>query len=226
VNLTLIGLKKDSSESASLQHLVFYPSEPRTSYPTIVALHGRGADYSDLPPLIEALNISGLLVIAPRAPYKFMNGGFAWYVLQDEGIPSSESFIPSLNRLRKFLKEIMEIYPVDDRRVFLLGFSQGAIMAYAAGLQEHKAFRGIVALSGYIPTRSGLSLELKDLSGLAVFISHGTDDGLIPVRDGREAAKILTQARADVLYREYAMGHQIIDETIGDLAKWMAARLT
>ncbi|HKM76703.1 MAG TPA: hypothetical protein VJZ32_09805 [Candidatus Bathyarchaeia archaeon] len=219
-------MKKDSSASASLQHLVFYPSESRTSYPTIVALHGRGADYSDLPPLIEALNIPGLLVIAPRAPFTFMNGGFAWYELQDEGIPSSESFVTSLDRLRKFLKEITGIYPVDDKRVFLLGFSQGTVMAYTAGLQDHKAFRGIVALSGYIPTRSGLSLQLEDLSGLAVFISHGTDDELIPVRYGREAAKILTQARADVLYREYAMGHQIIDETIHDLAKWMRGRLT
>jgi phospholipase/carboxylesterase len=222
----LIGLKKDSSAAMSLQHRVFYPSVERTSYPTIVALHGRGADYSDLPPLIESLNIPGLLVIAPRAPFTFMNGGFAWYGLQGEGTPSSESFVPSLNRLRKFLQEIRGIYPVDDKRVFLLGFSQGTVMAYAAGLQDHKAFRGIVALSGYIPTKSGLSLELEDLSGLAVFISHGTDDELIPVRYGREAAKILTQARADVLYRAYPMGHQIIDETIGDLAKWIGQRVT
>jgi len=222
----LIGLTKNSSASASLQHLVFYPTESRTSYPTIVALHGRGADYSDLPPFIKALNIPRVLVVAPRAPFTFMNGGFAWYGLQDEGIPSSDSFIPSLNRLRKFLKEIRGIYPVDDKRVLLLGFSQGTVMAYAAGLQEPNAFKGIVALSGYIPTRSGLSLELEDLSGLAVFISHGTDDELIPVRYGREAAKMLTQARADVLYREYSMGHQIIEETIVDLAKWMRLWVT
>ena len=221
-----IGLTKNGSASTSLQHLVFYPTESRTSYSTIVALHGRGADYSDLLPLIEALNIPGVLVIAPRAPYTFMNSGFAWYGLQDEGIPSSDSFIPSLNRLRKFLREIRGIYPVDDKSVFLLGFSQGAVMAYAAGLEEPKAFKGIVALSGYIPTRSGLSLALENLSGLAVFISHGINDELIPVRYGREAAKILTEARADVLYREYSMGHQIIDETIGDLAKWMRLRVT
>jgi phospholipase/carboxylesterase len=222
----LIELKKDGSASATLQHLVFYPTESRTSYPTIVALHGRGADYSDLPPLIGALKIPGLLVIAPRAPFTFMNGGFAWYELQNEGIPSSESFISSLNRLRKFLKEIREIYPVDDKRVFLLGFSQGTVMAYAAGLQEHKELRGIVALSGYIPIKSGLPLELDDLSGLAVFISHGIGDELIPVRYGREAAKILTQAQADVLYTEYPMGHQIIDETISDLTKWMKEQVT
>jgi phospholipase/carboxylesterase len=200
---------------------VFYPQESRQTYPTIVALHGRGADYSDLPPVVQALNIPGLLVIAPRAPIKFMAGGYAWYELQDEGLPSANSFISSLNRLRNFLREIREIYPVDDKRVFLLGFSQGTVMAYATGLQEHEEFKGIVALSGYIPTRSGLPLELDNLSRLAVFISHGADDELIPVRYGREAAEILTHARAEVLYREYPMGHQIIPETIVDLAKWM-----
>jgi len=213
------------NKSASLQHLLLYPSESRTSYPTIVALHGRGADYSDLPPLIDALKIPGLLVIAPRAPFTFTNGGFAWYELREEGTPGSESFIASLNLLRRFLAEVKAMYPVDDTRFFLLGFSQGAVMAYAVGLQNHNAFRGIMALSGYIPMRSGLSLETEDLSGLSAFISHGTGDELIPVRFGREAAKILTQARADVIYREYAMGHQIINETIVDLAKWMEGRV-
>jgi len=208
-----------------MPRLVFYPSEHRSSYPTIVTLHGRGSDYSDLPPLVQALKIPGLLVIAPRAPIKFMTGGFAWYELQEEGIPSANSFIPSLNRLQFFLREIREKYPVDEERVFLLGFSQGTVMAYAAGLQEHEEFKGIVALSGYIPTRPGLSLELHDLSGLGVFISHGSEDELIPIRYGREAAKILTQARAEVRYIEYPMGHEVIPETITDLTKWMKSRV-
>ena len=216
---------KKEPVTTSLQHLVFYPSESRTNYPTIVALHGRGADYSDLPPLIEALKIDDLLVIAPRAPFPYMNGGFAWYTVQEEGVPSPESFNQSVFLLHRFLGEIRRQYPIDTKRTFLLGFSQGTVMAYAAGLSDPVSFRGIVAMSGYIPVKSGISVESKNLSDLSVFISHGTDDAVIPVRFGRDAAQQLRKAGADVLYREYSMGHQVIDETVTDLANWMKERI-
>ena len=217
-------MKKETGIT-SLQHLAFYPSESRTNYPTIVALHGRGADYNDLPPLIEAMKIDDLLVIAPRAPFPYMNGGFAWYTVQEEGVPSPESFNQSVSLLHQFLGEIKRQYPIDTKRTFLLGFSQGTVMAYAAGLADHASFRGIAAMSGYIPVRSGISVE-SDLSGLSVFISHGTDDNVIPVQFGRNAAQLLTKAGADVLYKEYSMGHQVIEETITDLAKWMKERIS
>jgi phospholipase/carboxylesterase len=216
-----IEVKQGKSIEASLQHLVFYPSEAAVRYPTVVALHGRGSDFTDLPPLIEALSLEKVLVLAPRAPLRYAGGGYAWYELQGEGNPSSESFGPNLDLLRRFLVEIKDGYPVDIRRVILLGFSQGAVMAYAAGLMAYPAVSGIVALSGYIPTKTGFTLGSKDLSRLRAFVSHGTYDEVIPVHFGREAAELLRDKQADVLYREYAMGHQVIGETIADLTEWM-----
>jgi len=218
-------LKQGKVTKASLKHLVFYPAATKTNYPTIVALHGRGTDEYDLLPLIESLQLPNALVVAPRAPLLFSLGGFtrgfAWYEFGEEGIPDPATFRASLDVLRGFLGEITTTYPVDRERLVLLGFSQGTVMAYAAGLLDPGAIRGIAALSGYVRHRSELPLKLHDLNGLSVFISHGAWDDIIPVEFGRESAQLLKRAGADVLYREYLMGHEVREETLRDLSAWI-----
>ena len=218
-------MKQGKATKASLEHLVFYPATTKTSYPTIVALHGRGTDEYDLLPLIESLEVLDALVVTPRAPLLFSPGGFtagfAWYEFGEEGIPDPATFRASLDVLRRFLEEITAAYLVDRERLVLLGFSQGTVMAYAAGLLDPGAIRGIAALSGYVPHRSELPLKLHDLNGLSVFISHGAWDEIIPVEFGRESAQLLNRAGADVLYREYLMGHEVREETLRDLSAWI-----
>ena len=211
----------DKTIRASLEHIVVYPPSKREKYPTIIALHGRGADASDLVPLVESLGRGDALVIAPRAPLPFsLGGGFAWYDMGQDWTPHPVTFGKSLDLLRSFLVEVKAGYPVDSSRLVLLGFSQGTVMSYAAGLLEPSFVQGIVALSGYVPLRSGLPLKLDSLKGLPVFISHGTYDDLIPVKFGREAADLLRNAGAEVSFHEYLMGHEVNEETIMDLARW------
>ncbi len=215
-------MKQGKSIEASLDHIVYYPSKASKKYPTIVAIHGRGTDEYDLPPLAFSLGISEVLVISPRAPLPFdMSGGFAWYNLSQEGIPDPQTFHTSLQLLHRFISEIKAGYPVDPEQIILLGFSQGAVMAYAEALTNPKLIRGIAALSGYIPQRSGLQFDLQRARMLSAFASHGTYDQLIPVQLGRESAEFLRKAGANVEYREYSMGHEVREDTVRDLAAWI-----
>ena len=215
-------MRRGESIVASLEHITVFPEKTKSNYGTIVALHGRGADAHDLLPLIESLGLDDLLVIAPRAPRLFeFGGGYAWYDLSEEGVPDPPSFNESLQLLRKFLAEIMKGYPIDATRLILLGFSQGAVMSYAAGLIDPVSIHGIIALSGYIPSRSNLPFQRDKLKGLPVFISHGTYDELIPLKLGLESAEFLRDAGANVMFREYSMGHQVTEETLRDLSSWM-----
>jgi len=215
-------MKQRKSMKASLEHYVFSSELSGDDYVTIVALHGRGADAHDLVPLIEALQLEEVLLIAPRAPLPLNLGfvqGYAWYDLGEEGVPDPRTFSPNLDHLRKFLREIKSGYRVG--RLILFGFSQGTVMAYAVGLTDPASVSGIVALSGYIPSRSDLPLQWDKLSGLPVFVSHGEYDEIISVELGRETAEMLRRAGADVVYREYPMGHEVSEQTLRDLAAWM-----
>jgi phospholipase/carboxylesterase len=214
-------LKRGEPITASLQHAVFYPEQERANYAAVVAIHGRGADAYDLLPVVESLGID-LLVIAPRAPRLYApSGGYTWYDLMDTGIPDAKTFNESLGLLRKFLMEVRKGYPINPAKLILLGFSQGSVMSYAAGLLDPNSIRGIVALSGYIPHKSGLPFEWSKVANLPVFISHGTYDELIPLSLAHESAELLRKARANLAYNEYAMGHEVREETLRDLALWL-----
>jgi len=210
---------------ASLEHSVFLPTSTEKNFPTIIALHGRGADENDLASLLLAIDLPGALLVTPRAPFPFPYGGYAWYTSAQEGVPDREPFRSSLELVRRFVDEVKAGYPVNPEQLLLLGFSQGTVMAYATTLLNPSAFRGIAALSGYIPHESGLPLELSKLKGFPAFISHGSDDMMIPVRFGREAAELLKRAGADVTYREYMMGHEVSEDTIRDLRNWLLKTL-
>jgi phospholipase/carboxylesterase len=165
-----------------------------------------------------------VLLIAPQAPFTLDLGlvqGFAWYDMNEVGTPHQETFARSLGLLRNFLSEVKAAYPVDPQRIFLLGFSQGTVMAYATALLEPKSVAGVAALSGYVPANSGLPLKLQDIKGFPIFISHGTYDDIIPVQFGRESRDLLKKSGANVEYHEYPMGHEVRQETLVDLAAWI-----
>jgi phospholipase/carboxylesterase len=215
-------MKQGKAIEASLQHLVYFPDQITPEPATVVALHGRGADEYDLPPLLESLGFRNLLVISPRAPRPFeFGGGYAWYDLSEEGIPHPQTFNESLKLLGRFLVEIKKGYAINPSRLILLGFSQGAVMSYAAGLLDPTSIRGIVALSGFVPHRSKLPLRWDSVTDLPVFISHGTYDELMPIGLGRESAQMLRDAAAAVTFHEYPMGHQVAEGTLHDLTSWM-----
>lgn len=214
-------LKEGAAIPASLDHVVFLPTREGKSFPTIVAIHGRGADENDLVPLVLSLERSDLLLVSPRAPFPFPSGGFTWYDIIQEAVPNPEAFGVSLNLLRKFIDEIKTGYPVNPDQVILLGFSQGTVMAHAIALSNPASYRAVAALSGYIPLHSGLTFDLSKLKDRPFFISHGTYDEIIPAKFGREAAQFLKDAGAQVTYREYLMGHQVSEETMRDLTAWL-----
>jgi len=215
-------MRQEKPIVSTLKHQVFLPTFAGKNFPTVIAMHGRGANENDLPPVVLALEIPDLLLVTPRAPFAFPYGGYAWYNPGQEGVPDADTFRTSVGLLQKFVEEVKVGYPVDPKRLILMGFSQGTMMAYATALLNPSKFRGVAALSGYVPYRSHPSLQLSNLAGFPVFISHGSNDPLIPVRFGRETAKLLRGAGANVVYREYVMGHEISEETIRDLKQWIS----
>ena len=214
--------------SASLTHIV-HP--PRASVdgpcPALIMLHGRGADEHDLFGLAPYLD-PRLLIVSARAPFPFpYGGGYAWYDVIEVGAPHSRMFAESYEHLRRFLDEVVAGYPVDARRVFLFGFSMGAVMSHALALTQPDKFAGVVAHSGYVPPAKELRLEfrLNDLDGLGWFVAHGMHDPIIPVSFGRETRDLLKDTAADLTYKEYPIAHQISQHSLDDLSAWLTKRI-
>lgn len=194
--------------------------------PLLVLLHGRGTNEDDLLGLVDYLD-PRFFIISARAPFRFQEGygGYTWYDVQDIGSPVLQQFDESYRKLLQFITDIKTGYPVDENRVYLLGFSMGSVMSFAAALTMPGLVRGIVAHSGYVPENTGLSFAWDRLQELSVFVAHGVHDPVISIDYGRRAHALLKKSSADVTYKEYPIHHTISEESLSDLTDWLQKRL-
>src|SRR3712207_2050795 len=117
--------------------------------------------------------------------------------------------------------KLPQVHPVNPQRAFLLGFSQGAVMAYALGLTDPDRFAGIAALSGYIAPQTQHDAAKDKLAGQPVLITHGIYDNVIGLDFGHAARDWLHGVAAEVEYHEYQIGHQIDHHVVNDLVRWL-----
>jgi phospholipase/carboxylesterase len=193
----------------------------------LVLFHGRGADEHDLYPLLDYLDPERHLVGAtPRGPLSLPPGGAHWYTVRTVGFPGPETFLPTYERLSGWFDALPAAIDVPVERTVIAGFSQGAVMAYAVGLGEGRPHpAALIALSGFIPTVEGFSLDLDGLDGFPVAIGHGRSDPVIEARFGREARDRLEEAGADVLWRESPVAHTLDEDFLPELRDFVQRAL-
>jgi phospholipase/carboxylesterase len=208
--------------------------EPRVASPRpplLVLLHGIGADEHDLLPLADALD-PRLRVASLRAPYEAEPMGHAWYALDwrtSPPTPRLDEAERSRRDLCAFLPALAARHGADPSRTFLLGFSQGAIMALAVALTRPDLVRGVVAHSArllpFLATPGGRAAP-EAHADLEVLLLHGADDDVIPVESGRAIRDLLRPLLGErVTYAEHDAGHFVTRESLADAAAWLAARV-
>lgn len=211
---------------STLHHKILPPKRSIAGKaPALILLHGRGANEDDLLALSDFLD-DRLFFIAARAPFSFQwGGGYTWYDILEIGSPEPKMFAESYQKLSQFCEDLKTSYPVDPSKMFLLGFSMGTMMSYAIALTKPEAVAGVVANSGYIPEEADLKFQWDRLQNKPFFMAHGVQDPIIPVQLCRRAKILLEQAHATVEYHEYTMGHEIREENLSDMSKWLSDKL-
>jgi phospholipase/carboxylesterase len=188
----------------------------------LVLFHGRGADEHDLFPLLDLLDPKRrLLGVTPRGPLTLPPGGRHWYAVREIGYPDPATFLPTFAAVSDWLDRFSTETGLGPEHTVLGGFSQGAVMSYALGLGRGRPRpAALVALSGFIPTVDGFELDLEPPLP-RVAIGHGTYDPVISVDWGRRARETLEAAGAEVVYREYGLGHAVDPSLLVELAPWI-----
>lgn len=211
----------------SLDYLLRPPRQPQATPPVIVLLHGVGSNEQDLFELAQYLEPAALIVSA-RAPNVLGPRSFAWYPVEFTAagpVIDAEAAEASRVILLKFIDELMATYNVDAKRVYLMGFSQGAIMSLAVALTQPEKVAGIVVMSGRLLPEIKPKI-VPHLNGLPILMTHGVRDAIIPIKDARAASTYLSTLPVQLTYREYDMGHQITVESLNDIVAWLKQQLT
>lgn len=215
-------------EDLSLAYRIREPRVQQDSAPLLILLHGVGSNERDLLSLEPGLD-ARLFVVSARAPLKLEPGRFAWFnvTFTPKGpIHNAEEAEASRRTFTRFIDELTRTYPVDPRRVFLLGFSQGAIMGYSVALTAPEKVSGIAAMSGRIlqEVRAAVPPSAAHAS-LSVLTIHGVHDAKLPVYHARSARDFLGGFPLNLTYGEYDMAHEISQESLADSLLWLARRL-
>lgn len=219
-----------SSQQLSLLHLVQIPTSAAnrgtpTLYPTILALHGRGSHEGDLIELAPHLP-QGLLWVAPRAPLVLGPNAYEWYRVRVLGKPEPEQVFSAIESVDRFLDETLAAYPIDRHRLFLLGFSQGSLLAMCYALTHPSRVAGVIAQSGYIPSGVDLEINEVEMKGKPFLLTHGEQDTMIPIEWARRSRERLQALEVDLAYHEFQMGHNVSMESLEVISAWLEQQLT
>jgi phospholipase/carboxylesterase len=203
---------------------------PGENLPVIIALHGWGASAHDLLGLAQVMFDGKAIVLCPQGPVEMSIGGgmkgYGWFQLTLGRPPDVAAFNAVADRLRKFLDDVLPTLSVDPQRIVVLGFSQGGMMAYELALREPRRFAGLVALSSWLPEPLVEILpKLPEHESLPVLVVHGTLDSTLPVERARESRESLRAFNVAMTYREFDMGHEIRQDALRVLLRWLDERI-
>jgi phospholipase/carboxylesterase len=192
---------------------------PDKKYPALFIMHGIGSNEQNMLSLVNGLeeqfyifSIRGHLSQPP---------GFAYFTIQGYGNPHREVFDEGVSKLTSFIDYACEQYPLDKSHLYLLGFSQGAILAMTLGLTLGSKIKGIVALSGYIPAFVKEEYKVKPVDEVSVFISHGEMDQVLPFEWGIANEEYFRGLGAKVAFQTYPEGHTVSLRNLQDFTNWL-----
>ena len=166
-------------------------------------------------------------ILAPRGPYPSSEGGYSWREVTPSswGLASVEDLCPSVEALVKFVDDWAGSTSVDVTQFDVMGFSQGAALAYTLALLYPHRVRRLAALAGFIPSGGEVMTVRQPLAGKPVFVAHGTADKLVSVERARESVAILEKSGARVTLCEAEVGHKVGGECMRGLEKFFSSVL-
>jgi phospholipase/carboxylesterase len=212
-----------------LIHTIYQPAGDGP-FPTILTLHGRGANAFDLLGLAPLLCAGKFLMICPQGPLETPIGpeavGYAWYPMSMGGPPDVQSLLGSRKKLQLFVDECLRSYPIDAKKLAVLGFSQGGVMAYSLALANPERFAALAVLSSWLPKELLSQIGVSDaVRSLPTLIQHGTQDFTIEVARARSSVETLRGLNVPLTFREYEMGHEIRPRSLSDLSAWLEEKI-
>jgi len=173
----------------------------------ILLLHGWTGDENSMWIFASRLP-SNYIILSPRGISDAPLGGFGWEGKGGAGWPTADNFQDAIGALFDLVASIQHPELSTDH-FDVMGFSQGAALAYTMLLQHPERINKLAGISGFLP--EGLGEEIKDrrLLDKKIFVAHGRRDDMVSIDRARSVVKELKSAGSEVIYCEEDVGHKL-----------------
>ncbi|MBR2273389.1 MAG: dienelactone hydrolase family protein [Alphaproteobacteria bacterium] len=212
----------------------------------VVFLHGYTSNAEDIIPYAQILaqNLTHTLIVVPEAdmPSERKPDKKQWYALLDidpmrrrkDPLTPTNEIVEIYNkagprisavarRLNRFITQLQRLYHIRNKNTFVMGFSQGAMLALYVGLTRHYVLGGIFPFAGIICGKD--LLEKEQVSHPEVYLFHGTGDFAVQYKTLDFTKKWLDNHHIAWTALEYdGIAHKLIIDEMLDAAHIISQR--
>ncbi len=162
-------------------------------------------------------------IISPRGPLPAPAGGYGW-TLNRQGVETPvDPFLPAADAVQALIEAWQAAYHLPQNPVSLVGFSQGAALAYSFALSRPQKVEKIAGLAGFLPTGAERLIDQRPLKGKQIFVAHGMRDDTVPIHFADQAVKELERAGGSVIFCVSDVGHKLGAECMRGLGDFFSA---
>lgn len=174
----------------------YYTTKPKY---LVILLHGYGSNGSNLLELSQYFEkfIPESKFIAPNAIEPWEGGFFdsyQWFSLAKWGSERDvkiikDEIIKANETLKSFILDQIKLNNIEEKNLFLIGFSQGAMMAMYQGFIMPKKIAGVISYSGKLILPEYIEEKITNKPDICLI--HGKRDSILPFYNFEEASNEL-----------------------------------
>jgi len=226
-----------SKQFATLECFIIPSAIENASTPTVVMLHGYGANAHDLAPLAGILDPErNYRWVFPNAPLLLGANPYfesrAWFPIDMDRLQNaletgdsryfSDSLPDDFQTARASVYDMLQAMNLDGPLV-LGGFSQGSMIAADLTFSGELEVSKLILLSTTMVARPRWEEFLsKSTKSFRVFQSHGRIDPVLPYQAALEVKSILERNKVELSFIDFNDGHTIAPEALNLLSKFLA----
>lgn len=145
-------------------------------------------------------------IFSPRAFHPAGHTGYSWTVETDAGF---SQFCQSAQRVKTIIDQLTSTFNLTPDKMDLIGFSQGAALAYTLAITNPAWTGKIAALSGFLPKGAESHLSPGLLKNHLILVTHGSQDQIIPFSESQSAVAQLSLTGAGLVHCQEDTGHKL-----------------
>ena len=184
-----------------LDSVIIKPENNAEIKNAIILLHGYGGDGKDIS--ILSFNwkrhLPNTIFICPNGHERCLinPSGFQWFDLsKDDPKYILEQSLEAEKKLKKFVEEIKNEFNLENKRICVVGFSQGCMLSLNLGLTSNEEFNCIIGFSGKIINQQDLKSRKK--VSTKVLLIHGDSDQVVSPNFMLEAKDFLIRNNVEI----------------------------
>jgi len=199
------------------------PENQAKPAPLLIAVHGYGAHKRYMMREAKLIAPENFAIVSIQAPYQHFRPtsdgykvGFGW--LTD--FKAQESVALHQNFVRQIIGKLAVENTIDEKQVYLFGFSQACALNFRFALTHPETVRGVIGISGGIPSDLESNEIYKKLNADVLYL-YGDTDEFYPLEKFQNYEEKLRQSAPNMQSKLYTAKHEISDEMREDVREWL-----